>query len=220
MKNILFIEHTLSDKSDVGRQLNEQGYSVHWVNNAFDALIQMETLQLEAILLDFSVPKMDSFWLLVARQSRTPIIVLAESNSELERINALELGADDYLTRPINIRELQLRLNVLHRRTQAPINDAVNGSIGFDDTSYTISFADKSLVLTQTEYRLFKYLFDRQGEVVTKEELQLRVLHKELGRFDRNLDMHISNTRRKLVKRNLPRELINTVRGQGYSFSF
>ncbi|PKH98355.1 DNA-binding response regulator, partial [Shewanella sp. 11B5] len=126
MKNILFIEHTLSDKSDVGRQLNEQGYSVHWVNNAFDALIQMETLQLEAILLDFSVPKMDSFWLLVARQSRTPIIVLAESNSELERINALELGADDYLTRPINIRELQLRLNVLHRRTQAPINDAVN----------------------------------------------------------------------------------------------
>ena len=220
MKNILFIEHTLSDKSDVGRQLNEQGYSVHWVNNAFDALIQMETLQLEAILLDFSVPKMDSFWLLVARQSRTPIIVLAESNSELERINALELGADDYLTRPINIRELQLRLNVLHRRTQAPINDAVNGSIGFDDTSYTISFADKSLVLTQTEYRLFKYLFDRQGEVVTKEELQRRVLHKELGRFDRNLDMHISNTRRKLVKRNLPRELINTVRGQGYSFSF
>lgn len=220
MKNILFIEHTLSDKSDVGRQLNEQGYSIHRVNNAFDALIQMETLQLEAILLDFSVPKMDSFWLLVARQSRTPIIVLAESNSELERINALELGADDYLTRPINIRELQLRLNVLHRRTQAPINDAVNGSIGFDDTSYTISFADKSLVLTQTEYRLFKYLFDRQGEVVTKEELQLRVLHKELGRFDRNLDMHISNTRRKLVKRNLPRELINTVRGQGYSFSF
>lgn len=220
MKNILFIEHTLSDKSDVGQQLNEQGYSVHRVNNAFDALIQMETLQLEAILLDFSVPKMESFWLLVARQSRTPIIVLAESNSELERINALELGADDYLTRPINIRELQLRLNVLHRRTQAPINDAVNGSIGFDDTSYTISFADKSLVLTQTEYRLFKYLFDRQGEVVTKEELQLRVLHKELGRFDRNLDMHISNTRRKLVKRNLPRELINTVRGQGYSFSF
>jgi two-component system response regulator CpxR len=220
MKNILFIEHTLSDKSDVTRQLNEQGYSVHRVNNAFDALIQMETEQLEAILLDFSVPKMESFWLLVARQTRTPIIVLAESNSELERINALELGADDYLTRPINIRELQLRLKVLHRRTQAPINDAVNDYIGFDDTCYTISFAEKSLVLTQTEYRLFKYLFDRQGEVVTKEELQLRVLHKELGRFDRNLDMHISNTRRKLVKRNLPRELINTVRGQGYSFSF
>lgn len=220
MNNILLIEHSLSDKSDLGQQLSEQGYSVHRVNNAFDALVYMETTQLEAILLDYSVPKMDSFWLLVTRKPSTAIIVLADSRCELERINALELGADDYLAKPINIRELQLRLNVLHRRLQAPMNDNFNHDISFDDTSYTIRFAEKSLVLTQTEYRLFKYLFDRQGEVITKQELQRRVLHKELGRFDRNLDMHISNTRRKLVKRNLPRELINTVRGQGYSFNF
>ncbi|MEO3682291.1 response regulator transcription factor [Shewanella vesiculosa] len=220
MNNILLIEHSLSDKSDLGQQLSEQGYSVHRVNNAFDALVYMETTQLEAILLDYSVPKMDSFWLLVTRKPSTAIIVLADSRCELERINALELGADDYLAKPINIRELQLRLNVLHRRLQAPMNDNFNHDISFDDTIYTIRFAEKSLVLTQTEYRLFKYLFDRQGEVITKQELQRRVLHKELGRFDRNLDMHISNTRRKLVKRNLPRELINTVRGQGYSFNF
>lgn len=220
MNNILLIEHSLSDKSDLGQQLSEQGYSVHRVNNAFDALVYMETTQLEAILLDYSVPKMDSFWLLVTRKPSTAIIVLADSRCELERINALELGADDYLAKPINIRELQLRLNVLHRRLQAPMNDNFHHDISFDDTSYTIRFAEKSLVLTQTEYRLFKYLFDRQGEVITKQELQRRVLHKELGRFDRNLDMHISNTRRKLVKRNLPRELINTVRGQGYSFNF
>ena len=220
MNNILLIEHNLSDKSELDQQLSEQGYSVHRVNNAFDALVYMETTQLEAILLDYSVPKMDSFWLLVTRKPSTAIIVLADSRCELERINALELGADDYLAKPINIRELQLRLNVLHRRLQAPMNDNFNHDISFDDTSYTIRFAEKSLVLTQTEYRLFKYLFDRQGEVITKQELQRRVLHKELGRFDRNLDMHISNTRRKLVKRNLPRELINTVRGQGYSFNF
>ncbi|MGX9460066.1 response regulator transcription factor [Shewanella sp. A14] len=220
MNNILFIEHINSDKTNVEHQLKEQGYCVHKVNNAFDALIHMETLELNAILLDFSVPKMDSFWLLVARQTRVPIIVLADTNSELERINALELGADDYLSKPINTRELQLRLNVLNRRTQPPLNDNAHDCVSFDDACYTISFAQQSLVLTQTEYRLFKYLFERQGEVVTKAELQRRVLHKELGRFDRNLDMHISNTRRKLVKRNLPRELINTVRGQGYSFSF
>lgn len=220
MNNILLIEHSLSDKSELDQQLSEQGYSVHRVNNAFDALVYMETTQLEAILLDYSVPKMDSFWLLVTRKPSTAIIVLADSRCELERINALELGADDYLAKPINIRELQLRLNVLHRRLQAPMNDNFNQDISFDDTSYTIRFAEKSLVLTQTEYRLFKYLFDHQGEVITKQELQRRVLHKELGRFDRNLDMHISNTRRKLVKRNLPRELINTVRGQGYSFNF
>ncbi|MGB6136438.1 MAG: response regulator transcription factor, partial [Shewanella sp.] len=178
------------------------------------------TLTLEAILLDFAVPKMDSFWLLVARQAPTPIIVIADANNELERINALELGADDYLSQPVNVRELQLRLNILKRRTQMPLNDITEQKIHFDDVNYTVYLEDKPLILTQTEYRLFKYLYERQGAVVTKAELQQRVLHKELGRFDRNLDMHISNTRRKLAKGNLPRDLINTVRGQGYSFSF
>ncbi|MDD8058060.1 MULTISPECIES: response regulator transcription factor [Shewanella] len=219
MKHILLIDlHSASH--ELFEQLNAQGYYVHQVNNAFDALIKMETLTLEAILLDFAVPKMDSFWLLVARQAPTPIIVIADANNELERINALELGADDYLSQPVNVRELQLRLNILKRRTQMPLNDITEQKIHFDDVNYTVYLEDKPLILTQTEYRLFKYLYERQGAVVTKAELQQRVLHKELGRFDRNLDMHISNTRRKLAKGNLPRDLINTVRGQGYSFSF
>lgn len=219
MKHILLIDlHSASH--ELFHQLTAQGYYVHQVNNAFDALIKMETLTLEAILLDFAVPKMDSFWLLIARRAPTPIIVIADANSELERINALELGADDYLSQPVNVRELQLRLNILKRRTQIPVNDITEQQVRFDDVNYTVHLVDKPLILTQTEYRLFKYLYERQGVVVTKAELQQRVLHKELGRFDRNLDMHISNTRRKLVKGNLPRDLINTVRGQGYSFSF
>ncbi|GGP42063.1 DNA-binding response regulator [Shewanella algicola] len=219
MKQILLIDlHSASH--ELFHQLTAQGYYVHQVNNAFDALIKMETLTLEAILLDFAVPKMDSFWLLIARRAPTPIIVIADANSELERINALELGADDYLSQPVNVRELQLRLNILKRRTQIPVNDITEQQVRFDDVNYTVHLVDKPLILTQTEYRLFKYLYERQGVVVTKAELQQRVLHKELGRFDRNLDMHISNTRRKLVKGNLPRDLINTVRGQGYSFSF
>ncbi|WP_282109598.1 response regulator transcription factor [Shewanella algicola] len=219
MKQILLIDlHSASH--ELFHQLTAQGYYVHQVNNAFDALIKMETLTLEAILLDFAVPKMDSFWLLIARRAPTPIIVIADANSELERINALELGADDYLSQPVNVRELQLRLNILKRRTQIPVNDITEQQVRFDDVNYTVHLVDKPLILTKTEYRLFKYLYERQGVVVTKAELQQRVLHKELGRFDRNLDMHISNTRRKLVKGNLPRDLINTVRGQGYSFSF
>ena len=219
MKHILIIDlHAQAD--ELFHQLTAQGYYVHKVNNAFDALVKMETLTLEAILLDFAVPKMDSFWLLVARQTSTPVIVIADVNNELERINALELGADDYLSHPINVRELQLRLNVLKRRSQGSVNDDMRQHVSFDDANYTVNLIDKSLVLTQTEYRLFKYLFEHQGEVVTKAELQQRVLHKKLGRFDRNLDMHISNTRRKLAKGNLPRDLMKTVRGQGYSFSF
>lgn len=78
--------------------------------------------------------------------------------------------------------------------------------------------AERRVALTQTEFKLLKYLFDRKGEVITKQELQKSVLKKDLGQFDRNLDMHISNTRRKLAKICLPKTIINTVRGQGYSF--
>jgi len=90
--------------------------------------------------------------------------------------------------------------------------------INFDDMSYRITIGTRYVDLTQTEFKLFKYLFERKGQVITKQELQRSVLQKDLGRFDRNLDMHISNTRRKLANISLPRNLINTVRGQGYSF--
>ena len=91
--------------------------------------------------------------------------------------------------------------------------------VSFDESSYRITIGHRTVDLTQTEYRVFKYLFERKGQVITKQELQRSVLQKDLGRFDRNLDMHISNTRRKLANTSLPRNLINTVRGQGYSFT-
>lgn len=205
---------------DFGAQLTEIGYQVIVVDNAFQALVNLETQLFEAVLVDLSVPRMESFWLLMSRKCSMPIITLASKNDDLEKINALELGADDYLSKPFNIRELQLRLNIMKRRSSLASNVEKQTMIHFDDPGYSLHCNGNKITLTNTEYRLFKYLYERQGEVVTKEELQLRVLHKQLGKFDRNLDMHISNTRRKLASRNLPRDLINTVRGQGYSFSF
>jgi two-component system OmpR family response regulator len=150
--------------------------------------------------------------------------VISAVDSEEERIKGYELGADDFLSKPFSVKELLVRIQALIRRIniskgQEPTDLALNKHIQFDETDYTVAIADQQLALTQTEFRLFKYLFERKGQVVTKQELQRRVLKKELGRFDRNLDMHISNTRRKLEQTRLPRSLINTVRGQGYSFS-
>ena len=220
MKRILLIDQQLEIGFDLGAQLTEIGYQVIVVNNAFQALVNIETQLFDVVLVDLSVPKMESFWLLMARKCSTPIITLASENNDFERINALELGADDYLSKPFNLRELQLRLNVIKRRSNLVSNAEKQTMIHFNDPSYSLNCNGNKITLTNTEYRLFKYLYERQGEVVTKQELQLRVLHKPLGKFDRNLDMHISNTRRKLASRNLPRDLINTVRGQGYSFNF
>ena len=97
--------------------------------------------------------------------------------------------------------------------------EVTKDDIEFDDLQYCVSIASERVLLTQTEYRLLKYLFERKGEVITKQELQRSILQKDFGRFDRNLDMHVSNTRKELADIKLPKTLINTVRGQGYSFA-
>ncbi|ARD22443.1 response regulator transcription factor [Shewanella japonica] len=219
MKKILLIDQQLTHSLRLCQQMESMGYSIEIVDNGFNALVELERNEFEVILLDYSVPKMESFWLLMAKHCHTPVIVLANDNNDLERIHAFELGADDYIASPFNVKELLLRVNVLRRRSEKVVHQSDFDDILFDDTNNTVMLNTQHLKLTQTEYRLFKYLFQRKGEVVTKAELQMRVLHKELGEFDRNLDMHISNTRRKMANKCLPRELINTVRGKGYCFS-
>ncbi|MBB1267832.1 response regulator transcription factor [Shewanella sp. SR44-3] len=202
-----------------------------WVNSAQDGLSEMARCEFAAVLFDLQLAhdsqslekKADChhFWQAQLAYPRLPVAALSYSNSDIERLDALELGADMYLKRPFHIKELLLKIAVFRRRggLGQMVGQGVPKQIAFDEHRYTISAQQQKLVLTQTEFRLFKYLFERDGEVVTKEELQQKVLNKPLGRFDRNLDMHISNTRRKLSQISLPREWINTVRGQGYRFN-
>lgn len=117
-----------------------------------------------------------------------------------------------------------VRIKAIERRLKpacrpVPHRGVLTENIHFDHHAYRVMITGKELRFTQTEFKLFKYLFDRKGHVIDKKELQRSVLHKELGRYDRNLDMHVSNTRRKLAKIALPKSLINTVRGKGYSFA-
>lgn len=218
MEKLLLIDKNLD--IEFNKQLIELGFDICKVDNALQAMVNLEKAKYLAVLLDLSISRMDSFGLLLAKKCDTPIIALANTNTLLERLNALELGVDDYLSKPHSAREFQLRLKVIKRLsdTRQTIQPPIN--IEFDDERFSLLFSDKQIELTHTEFRLFKYLYDRQPTVVTKAELQQQVLHKSLGKFDRNLDMHISNTRRKLVQGNLPRELINTVRGKGYRISF
>ncbi|NKF50644.1 response regulator [Shewanella sp. WXL01] len=220
MTDILIIQQSHKNHDGIERDLIALGYQPHIVNNALDALVRIETLALDVVLLDLSVEQMDSLWLLLSQRANVPVIALAHESNDDERLTAFESGADDYLPQPYNLRELQLKFKVLARRFKKDVAHSQPMALFFDDLSYTVRYNDKSSTLTQTEYRLLKYLYDQQGQVVTKAELQRNVLSKDYGKFDRNLDMHVSNTRKKLALGNLPRELINTVRGRGYSFTF
>ena len=206
--------------------LQAQGHEVECAVNGVEGLTCIRSFAPDIVMLDLVMPQMDGFELLQARECMTPIMMLSARDNEEDRIRSYELGADDFLTKPFSIKELLVRLQALERRlVQRPKPPmaieqvATVQPVRFDETSYRITIGKHAVELTQTEFRLFKYLFERKGQVITKQELQKSVLQKDLGRFDRNLDMHISNTRRKLANTRLPRTLINTVRGQGYSFS-
>lgn len=205
--------------------LKTQGHEVECAVNGVDGLKRIRSFVPDIIMLDLVMPQMDGFSVLEARECMTPTMMLSARDNEEDRIRSYELGADDFITKPFSIKELLVRLNALERRLvprskeQMAIDQATVLPVKFDETTYRITIGKNAVELTQTEFRLFKYLFERKGQVITKQELQKSVLQKDLGRFDRNLDMHISNTRRKLANTRLPRTLINTVRGQGYSFS-
>lgn len=201
-----------------------QGHEVKCAVNGIEGLACIESFAPDIIVLDLVMPQMNGFELLEARECSTPVLMISARDNEDDRITGYELGADDFLSKPFSIKEIFVRLRALERRlcaghSHSPQMATVAAKlINFDEMSYRITIGTRYVDLTQTEFKLFKYLFERKGQVITKQELQRSVLQKDLGRFDRNLDMHISNTRRKLANISLPRNLINTVRGQGYSF--
>jgi len=225
MSKILLVDDDPLFRAWLTEALKTQGHEVECAVNGVDGLKRIRSFVPDIIMLDLVMPQMDGFSVLEARECMTPTMMLSARDNEEDRIRSYELGADDFLTKPFSIKELLVRLNALERRLvprsteQMAIDQATVLPVKFDETTYRITIGKNAVELTQTEFRLFKYLFERKGQVITKQELQKSVLQKDLGRFDRNLDMHISNTRRKLANTRLPRTLINTVRGQGYSFS-
>jgi len=225
MSKVLIVDDDQVFRELLKEALEFEGHEVTSAENGLDALVLLQHSLPDIILLDIMMPKLDGFGLLAARKDQVPVIVISAIDTEDDRIKGYELGADDFLTKPFSIKELLVRMTALQRRVELTRAEnlveatSINNEITFDDMQYCVSIASRDLVLTQTEFKLFKYLFERKGKVITKQELQRSVLQKELGRFDRNLDMHISNTRRKLADTQLPKTLINTVRGQGYSFA-
>lgn len=225
MSKILLVDDDPLFRVWLTEALKTHGHEVECAVNGVDGLKRIRSFVPDIIMLDLVMPQMDGFSVLEARECMTPTMMLSARDNEEDRIRSYELGADDFITKPFSIKELLVRLNALERRLvprskeQMAIDQTTVLPVKFDETTYRITIGKNAVELTQTEFRLFKYLFERKGQVITKQELQKSVLQKDLGRFDRNLDMHISNTRRKLANTRLPRTLINTVRGQGYSFS-
>ncbi|ENK2086110.1 response regulator transcription factor [Vibrio alginolyticus] len=195
--------------------LQEEGYIVSSVHCGESALQYMEKTPVDLVLLDVMLPNLNGMQVArrICQRFATPILMLTALNDENSMLDGYQAGADQYIGKPFNVAELLMRIKAILRRVGLERQRQTMCS-----TVQTISDQLNSLPLTSTEAELLSYLVKNQGVVISKAKLQTEVLKKELSPFDRNLDMHISNIRRKLVEAGLSKQHIKTFRGKGYSY--
>ncbi|HDL6964633.1 TPA: envelope stress response regulator transcription factor CpxR [Yersinia enterocolitica] len=226
MHKILLVDDDRELTSLLKELLEIEGFNVVTAYNGEQALNLLDS-SIDLLLLDIMMPLKNGIETLkVLRQNyQTPVIMLTARGSELDRVLGLELGADDYLAKPFNDRELVARIRAILRRSnwseQQQNIDQGGPTLKVDCLQLNpgqqeASFEGLSLELTGTEFTLLYLLAQHLGQMVSREHLSQEVLGKRLTPFDRAIDMHISNLRRKLPDRkdNLP--WFKTLRGRGY----
>ena len=224
MERILVIDDDVELCALVAEYLAGEGFQAECVH-AGDAGLQ-RALKAEHILLvlDVMLPGINGFEVLrrLRASSRMPVLLLTARGEDVDRILGLELGADDYLPKPFNPRELVARIRAILRRTQSgdtrqPVLQA--GGIELDTATRTVRQAGVPVDLTSVEFGLLEMLLRSAGKVVTREELAESVLGRKFAPFDRSIDMHVSKVRKKLGDTGGTEDLIKTVRGSGYIFA-
>lgn len=224
MNKILLVDDDREFTSLLKELLEIEGFSVVVAHDGEQALSLLDNT-IELLLLDIMMPKKNGIETLkeLRRHHQTPVIMLTARGSEIDRVLGLELGADDYLPKPFNDRELVARIRALLRRSSLHEQQKSSESRTLDVDALelnpgrqTASFDGQLLDLTGTEFTLLYLLAQHLGQVVSRELLSQEVLGKRLTPFDRAIDMHVSNLRRKLPDRKDGQPWFKTLRGRGY----
>jgi len=178
----------------------------------------------DVIVLDVMIPTMNGFEVLRKLRdiSKTPVLMLTAKGDTVDRIVGLELGADDYLAKPCNPRELVARLRAILRRISAQESAAKSDDTIVVDNlkihlgSRTVYYNNEPVVLTGAEFAVLEWLMRSPGQVISKDVLTEEALGRKLTPYDRSIDVHISNIRKKLAAHNASKDLIINIRGAGY----
>jgi DNA-binding response OmpR family regulator len=212
--------------------LANEGYAVHEVHSgqqALDALQQEPGFDL--VLLDWMMPGMNGLDVCRAlrRFSDIPVIFLTARSDEIDTIVGLEIGADDYMTKPCSLRELEVRIRVVLRRRMSTAADGLaspgslstiqRGRLEIDIERYAVTLSDEPVALTPTEFKLLMTLAQHPGRVYSRLDLLEIALGEEYGGYERSVDTHIRNLRRKIEQDYANPAMIVTVHGIGYKFS-
>jgi DNA-binding response OmpR family regulator len=220
MDRVLIVDDDVELCRLLSERLSSEGFALETVHDGPRGLDRVLSQEHDFVILDLMLPGMGGLEVLrrVRQHSPVPVLILTARGEDVDRILGLEIGADDYLPKPFNPRELIARIRAILRRTSR--NAAGNGSIAvgdlrLDPAAREAWIGDIQLNLTTVEFALLDALLRDAGHVATREQLTETVLGRKLGPFDRVIDVHISNLRKKLGRAG-GEERIKAVRGSGY----
>jgi two-component system, OmpR family, response regulator CpxR len=229
-RRILIIDDDVELCELVTEFLEPENFCIEAVHSGTQGLELALSQNFDLIVLDVMLPGTRGFEVLqrLRATSRVPVIMLTARGEDVDRILGLEIGADDYLPKPFNPRELAARIHAVLRRTIAPVpatppaSPAEHlhlGDIDFDPATRTVLRSTDEIELTSAEFDLLAAFLRSPGVVLGREALAQQVLGRDLVPFDRSLDVHVSNLRRKLGALPDGRERIKSIRGVGYLYA-
>lgn len=201
--------------------LLREGFETEFAHDGKTGLARAAAGAADLVVLDVMLPGMDGFEVLrrLRQTTRLPVVMLTARGEDVDRIVGLELGADDYMPKPFNPRELVARIRAVLRRVQPRAESGrieVNG-VTLDPGTREVNCEGKSVELTTIEFDILELLMRAAGRVLSRDQIMEALYNRKAGPFDRAMDMHVSHLRKKLQCND--RELIKTVRGVGYQFA-
>ncbi|WP_131783412.1 two-component system response regulator CpxR [Legionella gresilensis] len=222
--NILIVDDDIELTDLLEQYLEPEGFNVICVHDGESAVKKALNQTFDAIILDVMLPRLNGFEVLKAIREHleTPVLMLTARGDDIDRIVGLEIGADDYLPKPCNPRELVARLRAILRRTQKipaqrPIIELHD--IVVDCSKRLATHHGQPMELTNAEFNILEMLIKSPGQAFSKEELTEYALGRKYTAYDRSIDVHISNLRNKLGDNDQGEPLVKTVRGFGYMFN-
>ncbi len=224
MTKILLVDDDIELCRLVSEYLEGEGWEVAAVHDGEAGVERILAEVWDLVILDIMLPGCNGLDVLrrIRERSSVPVVMLTARGDEVDRIVGLELGADDYLPKPFNPRELAARMRAVMRRAgggkEGRTDSLVVGDLILDMGARSLLRNGAAIELTGAEYELLEMLLERAGSVVSREELSGRALGRRPSPFDRSLDTHLSNLRKKLGPFPGGRERLKTVRGVGYQY--
>jgi two-component system, OmpR family, response regulator len=221
MSKVLLIDDDVELVGMLKEYLDQEGFQVTVAHDGEQGAQYVLAGKFDIIVLDVMMPKMNGIdaLRLIRKNSKVPVIMLTAKGDDADRVQGLELGADDYVPKPCTPRELVARIRAILRRTLNVPGTTVEISVGplsVWPEQRLAAWKGEALDLTSTEFNLLEMLIRNAGHVVSKEDLSRRALGRELNKFDRSIDVHMSSIRQKIGPFSDGRHCIQTVYRVGY----